>query len=102
MSSSFGLLNLNWSIDTALDQTMTIGTSLLRAATSDNVQVFALLACKKYGATLPMSLEVCMKMEQLGKRRFPTRVLKNLAIVIGYSAGDAADYFADTEAGGRV
>ena len=101
MSGSKLVLNANWSLDTTLGKTITIGTSVLRAATSDNVQAFALLACEKYGATLPISHEVCTKMEQLGKRNYTSHTMKHFAALIGYSPGDAADYFATTEAGGE-
>ena len=43
---------------------------------------------------------VCLKMEQLAKAKY-THVIKHLAVVIGWSAGDSADYLASTDAGCR-
>ena len=101
MSQPGLVVNANWSLDTTPGKTVTIGTSLLRAATSDNIQVFALLACEKYGATLPLCQNFCIKMEKLGKRQYASHLMKHFAATIGYASGDAADYLASTEAGGE-
>ena len=88
-----------WSIDTTTKATVTLATGILRAATSDNVQALALSACEQYGTTLAMCPTVCLKMEKLAKAKYTSHVIEHLAMVIGWSGGDSADYLASTDAG---
>ena len=60
-------LNINWSLDTAASNTLTVASGLVKAATSDNVQVLALRACELYGATLAMCDSACDEVETLAK-----------------------------------
>ncbi|KAI1623682.1 hypothetical protein EDD37DRAFT_433515 [Exophiala viscosa] len=94
-------LNFSWSVDTGVGKVVSIGTDLLRACTSDNVQPLALLACEKLGAQLAMCPETRVKMEQAGRRKHTSYILKSLGASIGYMAGDSADYLASTDAGTR-
>ncbi|EXJ85632.1 hypothetical protein A1O1_05998 [Capronia coronata CBS 617.96] len=94
-------VNLSWSLDTTTSKTITLATGIIRAATSDNVQALALSAAELYGATLAMCPSVCMTVEKLGKARHTSHVIEHLAAVIGWSAGDSADYLASTDAGCR-
>ena len=43
---------LVWSLDSTTTKTISVAKDVLHAATSDNVQPLALIACEKFGATL--------------------------------------------------
>lgn len=74
---------LQWSLDSTVGEAMTFGTGLMRAATSDNVQPIALLACQEYGVKLAMSQEVRLKMEQVAKLKHTSHVLNFFKAKIG-------------------
>lgn len=92
-------VNISWSLDTTASNTVTVASGIIRAATSDNVQVLALSACELYGATLAMCPSACTRAEKLAKVRYTSHVIEHLAAVIGWSAGDSADQLASTDAG---
>jgi len=70
----------------------------MSAATSDNIQALALLACERFGATLAMCPETCDKIERLiVKVPMPVRVF--IGAYIGYSAGDSAAQLVKSKAG---
>lgn len=101
MSQRATSLALQWNLDVTVGSSVKIAAGVLHAATSDNVQPLAIMACEAFGANLAMSTETCLKMEKLAKRKHTSHVLKYLKIQIGYSAGDTADYLASSEAGVR-
>jgi hypothetical protein len=92
-------VNISWSLDTTASNTVTVASGIIRAATSDNVQVLALGACELYGATLAMCPSICTRVEELAKVRYTSHVIEHFAAVIGWSAGDSADQLASTDAG---
>ena len=94
-------LALQWSLDPTVDSALSIASGIIKAATSDNIQPLALMACEAFGANLAMSQQTCLKMEGLAKRRNNSYVFKHIEARIGYSAGDSADQLASTEAGVR-
>jgi len=47
-------VQLQWSLDSTTENALKIGLKLLQVATGDNVQPSALLACERFGSTLPI------------------------------------------------
>ena len=71
----------------------------MRAATSDNVQPLALMACEKFGATLAMCPETNKKMEDLIIRVSGPKYVRFMSAQIGYSANDSATQLSRSLAG---
>ena len=59
------LLQIQWSLNQGFHASIAVARSILNAATRDNVQPLAILACEKFGATLAMCPETSRKMEIL-------------------------------------
>lgn len=95
-----GELSLQWSLNQTSNDVIGISTGLIKAATSDNVQVLALLACERFGATLAMSPESCHKAFLLCDRSHKS-VLTFLQLQVGYMKGDSAYHLARSDAGLR-
>lgn len=71
----------------------------MRAATSDNVQPLALIACEKFGATLAMCPETNKKMEDLIIKVSGPKHVRFMRAQIGYSANDSATQLSRSLAG---
>ncbi|KAL9108962.1 MAG: hypothetical protein Q9227_006358 [Pyrenula ochraceoflavens] len=65
-------VQIQWDLESTVDSTLKIALNFLKIATSDNVQPFALLACEKFGNTLPICRATRKRIEQeIGARRDP-------------------------------
>lgn len=93
--------NLSWSVDTTVGKVLSISSDIIRTCTSDNVQPLAILACERFGAQLAICSETRLKVEQLARRKHAFQFVKHLEASIGFMSGDAADYFASSDAGAR-
>lgn len=71
----------------------------MRAATSDNVQPLALMACEKFGATLAMCPETNKKMEDLIIKVSGPKYVRFMSAQIGYFANDSATQLSRSLAG---
>ena len=71
----------------------------MRAATSDNVQPLALMACERFGATLAMCPETNKKMEDLIIKVSGPKYVRFMSAQIGYSAKDSATQLSRSLAG---
>jgi hypothetical protein len=89
---------LQWNLDMTSSSALQVMQGLLRAATSDNVQPLALLACERFGATIAMSPDTCRKIETL---LLPSRpaVIQFLRATVGYSSDDCATQLGKSLAG---
>jgi hypothetical protein len=91
-------LALQWSLQETANSALSVARGVMSAATSDNIQALALLACERFGATLAMCPETCDKTERLiVKAPMPVRVF--IGAYIGYSAGDSAAQLVKSKAG---
>lgn len=88
-----------WSLGGPADSPIAISRGILKAATSDNVQPLAILACERFGNTLAMCPETCLKIERTVLPTPPPAVLKFLRGVVGYSAHDCATHLGSSLAG---
>lgn len=95
-----GSVSLQWSLNQISQDVIGISTGLLRAATSDNVQILALLACERFGATLAMSHESCHKAFLLCDQSHSS-VLSFIKLQVGYTKGDSGYQLARSDAGLR-
>ena len=71
----------------------------MRAATSDNVQPLAILACEKFGATIAMCSETSKKIEDLIIKVSGPTYVRFINAQIGYSAKDSATQLSRSLAG---
>jgi len=94
-------LEKTWALNQTTNDTISIATGVLAAATSDNVQALAILACEGFGATLPMATETRSKVEKLCTRDHQNAVLSFIKAQIGYKRGDCAWQLAQSDAGVR-
>lgn len=99
--SKMSVVNLQWSLDRTSTDLVSMSLGLLRAASNDNVQALAILACERFGVNLAMSLESRQKLVRLCDRTHTSMTLRILNAQIGYLKGDCAYQFAQTDAGSR-
>jgi hypothetical protein len=90
-------LALQWSLDKTANSGLSLSRGLIAAATSDNVEPLAVVACEKFGTTLSICRETCAKVERLVEPRKP--ILTFLGAYIGYSANDCATQLVQSVAG---
>jgi len=57
-------IQAQWSLDQSAQSVIGVARRVLQAATTDNVRPLAILACERFGATLAMSRDACIKMER--------------------------------------
>ena len=90
---------LTWSLDSTASTFFSKFQDVMRAATSDNVQPLALIACEKFGATLAMCPETNKKMEDLIIKASGPKHVRFLKAQVGYSANDSATQLSRSLAG---
>ncbi|KAK4196576.1 hypothetical protein QBC40DRAFT_351674 [Triangularia verruculosa] len=93
------VISPQWSLDTTAQSGITLAKGLLQAATSDNVQPLAILACENFGNTIAMSTETRRKIERSVLPTPPPAVLGFLQVTIGFSANDSISYLGRSLAG---
>ena len=94
-------VSLLWALAQTTADVLGVSRGILEAATTDNVQALALLACEAFGATLPMSTESKSKAHLLCSRDHTSSTLNFLKAKIGYSRGDSGWQLARSDAGLR-
>ena len=90
-----------WAISQTATDTLSISREVVIAATSDNIQVIALLACEGFGATLPICAESCAKAHQLCSRSHESTFVSFLKAQIGFPKGDCGWQLSQSDAGLR-
>lgn len=96
-----GSVSLQWSLDQTSDSLIGISRGFLQAATSDNVQALALLACESFGTVVARSPESCYKVFLLSDRNHESAAITFLKASVGYSKGDCGYQLARSDAGQR-
>src|SRR4051794_18239472 len=96
-----GEVSPTWTLSQTASETISVSRGMLIAATTDNVQMLALLACESFGATLAMAPEACTKVELLCSQIHDSAVLTWLKAKVGYRKGDCGWQLARSEAGIR-
>lgn len=90
-----------WSLDTTAGSAFSLLSGVIQAATTDNVQAIALLACERFGSTLAMSDETMSKIETSVVPTPPSIPLRFLQASIGFSKHDCAAQLGKSNAGVR-
>lgn len=91
----------SWAIAQTVDGALKMSRDAVIAASSDNVQPLALLACEKFGATLAVSTLTRRKIETMIRQQTATPVTKYLLAKIGYAKGGSIDVLAKSSEGLR-
>lgn len=94
-----GCVQAQWSLDSTSDNLISVSRGIIVGATSDNVDLFTILACEHFGNTVAMSRNACNLIEQ---RLLPTlqyAVVGFIQALVGYSPDDCASQLGKTQAG---
>ncbi|KEZ45149.1 Uncharacterized protein SAPIO_CDS2594 [Scedosporium apiospermum] len=93
-------VSAQWSLDVTANSALSISRGIIHAATSDNIQPLALLACEKFGCTIAMCHETCRKIEtSVLPTDKPAPIQFLLQGVVGYSRDDCATQLGTTASG---
>ncbi|OBT65410.1 hypothetical protein VE03_06101 [Pseudogymnoascus sp. 23342-1-I1] len=92
-------LQVQWSLDSTSSSALSISRGLLQAATGDNVQPLALLACEKFGSIIAMCQETCRKIEGSVLPTPSPAILHFIQGTVGYSRDDCATHLGKSLAG---
>lgn len=88
-----------WSIDQTSQSVVGVTRGLLKAATTDNVQVLAILACESFGATLAICPETCRRIERYVVPTPEPAVLHFIKVTVGYATNDCVSQLSTSLAG---
>jgi hypothetical protein len=88
-----------WSLDQSTQSAVSIARGIVQAATTDNVQVLAILACERFGATLAISPETRLKIERDVVPTPEPAVLSFLKVTVGYLSSDCVSQLGKSLAG---
>ena len=80
-------LALQWSLDETADRFLRVGRDLMRAATVDNVQPLAIMACEQFGATLPICPMTRLKVEKCIRSQKSSLAIAFLKATVGFANG---------------
>ncbi|KAL6714543.1 hypothetical protein ACLMJK_007968 [Lecanora helva] len=92
---------LQWSLDKTSRDVVGVARGILEAATTDDVQVLAMLACENFGAIVAMSPESCHKAFLLCNRSHKSAMISFIKVQVGYRKGDCGWQLAQSDAGLR-
>lgn len=93
-------VSAQWSLDVTANSALSVSRGIIHAATSDNIQPLALLACEKFGCTIAMCHETCRKIEtSVLPTDKPAPIQFLLQGVVGYSRNDCATQLGTTTSG---
>ncbi|KAH8684077.1 hypothetical protein BGZ61DRAFT_534752 [Ilyonectria robusta] len=90
---------LQWGLETTANGGLSFSRGLIQAATTDNVQPIALIACERFGNTSAMCQETCLKIETLVLPTPQPAVIKFIRSTVGYSRNDSASHLGTSLAG---
>jgi hypothetical protein len=90
-----------WSLSSTSYTTFSALRGILAAATTDNIQPLALLACEQFGSTLAISSETTHKIEHILLPSPEPALFKSAKVAIGFFPNDSATQLGGTAAGVR-
>ncbi|RWA07339.1 hypothetical protein EKO27_g7756 [Xylaria grammica] len=96
-----GLVQAQWSLHETSDSVYGIARGVLQAATSDNVQPLAILACEQFGNTLAISRETRLKIERIVLPTPEPATIQFLKLKVGFMKHDCAVQLGSNQAGLR-
>ena len=92
-------VQLQWGLEQTSFKSLEAVRDLVRAASTDNVQSLAIIACEQLGVTLPMCPTTCSRITNLVAPTRPPGVVSFLQATVGYSAGDCVSLLSRNDAG---
>ncbi|KAG7425285.1 hypothetical protein Forpi1262_v013056 [Fusarium oxysporum f. sp. raphani] len=92
-------VQLAWNLDQTSSSAISVAKGLLSAATTDNVQPIAIMACEQFGNTLAISRDTIRKIEHCVAPSPDPAVLNFLKCSIGYKKNDCTSYLGKSLAG---
>ena len=92
-------LPLQWSLDRTVDRGLDVAIDFARIAHHDHVQPIALMACEKFGNTLPICRQTRALIENGSHRDKESLILKSIAALIIPAGGQALERLASNVAG---
>ncbi|CEJ55131.1 hypothetical protein PMG11_01406 [Penicillium brasilianum] len=94
-------VQMAWSLSESSQSAFSVFRGVLAAATSDNVQVLAIMACEKFGTTIAMSTQTTTKvLSTIVPSPEPTPI-SFLKSYVGFFKGDCASQLGTSLAGTR-
>lgn len=88
-----------WSLSDTAGGTVTIARSLVAAATGDNVNALAIVACREFGNTLAICYETERKVEKTVLPPTPPVFVRFLQALVGYDGDRSANELGQSVAG---
>lgn len=88
-----------WSLDQSSGSLFNLFRGVLQAATSDNVQPLAIMACEQFGNTIAMCPETCSLIEKVVVPSPKPATIQFLKGVVGFSSNDSATQLSKSLAG---
>ncbi|KAI0426535.1 hypothetical protein F5Y09DRAFT_318568 [Xylaria sp. FL1042] len=95
------LVQAQWSLNETSDSVYGIARGILQAATSDNVQPLALMACEQFGNTLAISHKTRLRIERTVLPTPEPVTLRFLKVKVGFMKHDCAVQLGSNQAGLR-
>ncbi|TPX16324.1 uncharacterized protein E0L32_003973 [Thyridium curvatum] len=92
-------LQTTWNLDQTSNSLIGVSKGALHAATTDNVQPLAILACEQFGNTLAMCPATLRKIEHSVLPAPEPRMLSFVKSTVGWSKNDCISYFGQNIAG---
>jgi hypothetical protein len=90
-----------WSLSSTSQTALSIARDILAAATSDNVQVLAIVACERFGSTVAVSSKAAAKVEHVLVPTPEPAPISFLKAFVGFSSNDCATQLSQSAAGIR-
>ncbi|KAI0532336.1 hypothetical protein GGR58DRAFT_490641 [Xylaria digitata] len=95
------LISGQWSLNETSDSVYSITRGVLEAATSDNVQPLAIMACEQFGNTLAISRETLLKIERTVLPTPEPVTIRFIKAKVGFMKHDCATQLGSNQAGLR-
>ena len=92
-------ISLQWNLDRTLDRNLSLAIDFVRIAHNDNVQPIALMACERFGATLPICRQTRSLVETECKKEEGNLVLESIKAMIIPAGGQVIERLTTNIAG---
>ena len=97
--SSAGALQPQWNLDRTVSKSLDVALEFVRIATRDNVQVIALMACERFGVTLPICRATRSAVEKKTKLKQEPLLLRFAKAMISKAGGETLEKLSSNVAG---
>jgi hypothetical protein len=94
-------IQAQWSLDQTMGSALSVARGIFQAATNDNVQPLAILACENFGNTIAMCEGTCWKIESLVTKINEPAAIHFLRASVGFTTRDCATQLNKSQAGVR-